>query len=147
MIFVSHANPEDNDIARWLSLQLAIAGYPVWCDVTKLLGGEKFWEVIQKAIASDTTKFVFVLSGNSNKKSGALDELNCALGAEKQRGPRFVITLRIDDIPYDDVYIQIQRRNHIDFASSWATGLSTLLARLEEDKVPRKEGYWPTSLA
>jgi len=49
MVFVSHANPEENEFARWLTLQLANEGYPVWCDVTKLLGGEKFWENIQDA--------------------------------------------------------------------------------------------------
>ncbi|MGH9689647.1 MAG: toll/interleukin-1 receptor domain-containing protein, partial [Candidatus Acidiferrales bacterium] len=59
MIFVSHANPEDNEFARWLSLRLANEGYPVWCDLTKLLGGETFWDDIQKAIKERTIKFLF----------------------------------------------------------------------------------------
>ncbi len=62
MIFVSHANPEDNEFARWLSLRLANEGYPVWCDLTKLLGGETFWDDIQKAIKERTIKFLFILS-------------------------------------------------------------------------------------
>lgn len=78
MVFISHANPEENEFARWLTLQLANEGYPVWCDVTKLLGGEKFWEDIQDAIANRTAKFVFALSQSSNHKTGPLDELNCA---------------------------------------------------------------------
>ena len=45
ILFVSHANPEDNEFSQWLSLQLAREGYPVWCDLTKLLGGEDFWVV------------------------------------------------------------------------------------------------------
>jgi len=85
MVFVSHANPEDNDFARWLSLQLANEGYPVWCDVTRLLGGETFWEDIQDAIANRTAKFIFALSRNSNAKAGALDELNCALAGPPPR--------------------------------------------------------------
>lgn len=39
MLFLSHATPEDNSFARWLALQLANEGYPVWCDLTKPLGG------------------------------------------------------------------------------------------------------------
>jgi hypothetical protein len=41
----SHAI-EDNTFTRWLSLQLARNGYRVWCDLTKLLGGEIFWRDI-----------------------------------------------------------------------------------------------------
>ncbi|PYV94046.1 MAG: toll/interleukin-1 receptor domain-containing protein, partial [Acidobacteria bacterium] len=39
MLFISHANPEDNDFTRWLALQLAKDGHPIWCDLTELLGG------------------------------------------------------------------------------------------------------------
>jgi TIR domain len=46
LLFVSHATPQDSVFAKWLATQLAIAGYEVWCDVTKLLGGEKFWSDI-----------------------------------------------------------------------------------------------------
>jgi hypothetical protein len=92
-------------------------GYSVWCDVTKLLGGEKFWEDIQDAIANRTAKFVFALSQSSNHKTGPLDELNCALGAEKKLKTDFIVTLKLDDLTYEDVYIGIQRRNHIDFQS------------------------------
>ena len=50
MLFISHANPEDNEFAQWLALQLAKCGYPVWCDLTKLLGGETFWSDIEEAL-------------------------------------------------------------------------------------------------
>jgi hypothetical protein len=137
MVFVSHATPEENEFARWLTLQLANEGYPVWCDVTKLLGGEKFWEDIQDAIKNKTSKFVFALTKASNTKSGTLDELNLALTVEKKLGRDFVVTLKLDDLPFDDVYINIQRRNHIDFRTSWATGLAKLLERLKEDGIPK----------
>ena len=39
-LLLSHANPEDNEFTLWLALQLANGGYRVWCDLTKLLGGE-----------------------------------------------------------------------------------------------------------
>ena len=60
MVFLSHAAPEDNVFTRWLALQVANEGYPVWCDLTKLLGGEAFWEDIQIAIKERTAKFLFV---------------------------------------------------------------------------------------
>jgi hypothetical protein len=31
-VFITHAAPEDNDFALWLSSKLAIAGYKVWVD-------------------------------------------------------------------------------------------------------------------
>jgi len=148
MVFISHANSEDNDFARWLALQLANEGYPVWCDLTKLLGGEKFWENIQDAISNRTVKFLFALSRHSNQKSGTLDELNCALGVEKRLDLKdFVITLKLDDLPYDDVYINVQRRNHIDLSASWATGVSQLLKKLAEDQVPRNSQFNPDAVA
>jgi len=78
MLFISHANPEDNEVARWLALRLAADGYPVWCDLTKLLGGEPFWQEIEKAIRERTCKFLFPLSQHSNEKQGTLDELSLA---------------------------------------------------------------------
>jgi len=32
MLFVSHANPEDNTFALWLTLRLGELGFKVWCD-------------------------------------------------------------------------------------------------------------------
>lgn len=148
MVFLSHANAEDNDFARWLALQLANEGYPVWCDLTKLLGGEKFWEDIQNAITNRTVKFVFALSRHSNQKSGTLDELNCALAVEKKfKLKDFVITLKMDDLSFDDVYINIQRRNHIDFACSWASGASQLLKKFADDQVPKNPQFNPQAVS
>lgn len=78
MIFLSHALPEDNEFTRWLALRLAKEGYPVWCDLAKLLGGEDFWNDIEDAVRNRTTKFLFVLSKVSNEKQGVLQELALA---------------------------------------------------------------------
>lgn len=147
MVFISHANPEDNDFARWLALQLANEGYAVWCDITKLLGGEKFWESIQDAISNRTVKFIFPLSRHSNQKAGPLDELACALAVEKKFDLKdFVIALKLDDLPYDDVYINVQRRNHIDSSSSWALGISQLLKKFANDRVPKSPQFNPDAV-
>ena len=146
MVFVSHANPEDNELALWLSLQLANAGYAVWCDLTKLLGGEKFWEDIQGAIQSRTVKFVFILSRTSNQKRGTLDELDCAIGTEKRLHLRdFIITAKTDDLPFDEVYISIRRLNHVDF-TAWPKGLAILLEKLEKDEVPKSPAFNPEAV-
>ncbi len=145
MVFISHANPEENEFARWLSLQLANEGYPVWCDVTRLLGGEKFWEDIQDAIANHTAKFIYAISRHSNLKAGALDELNCALAVEKKLKANLVVTLKLDDLPYEDIYIGIQRRNHIDFRS-WAPGLAQLLKLLKEDQIALDPHFNPDAV-
>jgi hypothetical protein len=148
MIFVSHANPEENEFARWLTLQLANAGYAVWCDQTRLLGGEKFWEDIQVAIKESTVKFLFVLTTAANQKRGTLDELDCAIGTEKRRGLKdFIIPLKLDDLAYDDTYISIRRLNQIDFRGSWAKGLAILLDKLSIDKVPTSPAFNPSAVA
>ena len=58
MLFRSHANPEDDLVTGWLALQLAREGYAVRSDLTKLLGGEAFWDDIQAAIEYRTVKFL-----------------------------------------------------------------------------------------
>ena len=141
MVFVSHANPEENELALWLSLQLANEGYAVWCDLTKLLGGEKFWEDIQEAISTRTAKFVYILSRASNQKRGTLDELDCAIGTEKRHQLRdFIITVKADDLA-------LRRRLHRCPPTqpyrlqAWAKGLSILLDKFEKDAVPKSPGF------
>jgi TIR domain-containing protein len=147
MIFVSHANPEDNEFTRWITLQLANEGYPVWCDLTKLLGGEPFWEDIQTAIKDRTTKFLFVLSSPSNSKKGTLDELDCALGvARKRKLTDFIIPLKIDKLEYDDVYIGIRRLISVSFTDSWAQGLYQLLKKLQDSNVPKDANFKPEAV-
>jgi hypothetical protein len=108
MIFLSHATPEDNEFARWLALQLANEGYAVWCDLTKLLGGEDFWKDIQEAIRTRSIRFLFVLSRTSNTKEGTLQELACAKAVAAALKPAvrdFIIDLKVDDLPYPEVDI------------------------------------------
>src|SRR5712691_7203527 len=94
ILFQSHANPEDNEFTLWLALQLAQQGYPVWCDLTKLLGGETFWDDIEAAIRQRTSKFLYVLSTTSNAKDGSLRELHLAQSISKrERLHDFVIPL------------------------------------------------------
>ena len=148
MLFVSHANPEDNEFSRWLALRLAKEGYPVWCDLTKLLGGEDFWKDIEYAIRERTAKFLYVLSRTSNIKEGPLRELHLAQNVAHQKNLRdFVIPLHIDDLPHSEFNIQIARIVSISFCNRWADGLKALLDKLEEEKIEKSPDFSPGAVA
>lgn len=146
-LLLSHANPEDNEFTLWLALQLANEGYRVWCDLTKLLGGEVFWDDIEEAIKTRAAKVLYVLSRTSNAKDGPLKELHFAqIIAKKEKLKDFVIPLHIDDLPHGDVTIEITRINTVAFAHSWGAGLAKLLEKLEEDGVPKDPKYNRTAV-
>ncbi len=145
MLFLSHANAEDNLFTRWLSLRLAREGYPVWCDLTKLLGGEDFWRDVEAALRDRTAKFLFVLSKTSNQKQGTLDELALARKVGKQIQD-FIIPLRIDDLRSDDITIELQRIAYIDFSKSWVAGYKQLLEALEKAGVARDPRFTPDAV-
>jgi hypothetical protein len=135
LVFVSHATPEDNEFSRWLTLQLNRCGHKAWCDLTKLLGGEKWWTDISEAISVYSIKFLFVASKTSVKKPGVIRELKIALETAKSL-KRFVIPLRFDDVPYRDFPEGIgSELNAVDFSTGWKVGLDKLLQRFKEDAV------------
>jgi len=138
VIFISHASPEDNDFVMWLATHLACAGYSVWSDVTKLLGGEVFWDTIEEGIRYQSAKVVVALSRRAQSKQGVLDEVNLAVSVERTSGLKgFVVPVRIDDLPFDQVRANLARKNVIDFCANWATGLAQLLESFEREGVPR----------
>ena len=116
MLFISHALPEDNEFTRWLALRLAKEGYPVWCDLTNLLGGEDFWRDIQDAIQNRATKFLFVHSRNSNDRPGVLQELALAKRVGKERHD-FVIPLKIDDLSNEENQYRTRPNQQCGFLS------------------------------
>jgi hypothetical protein len=139
VVFVSHANPEDNAFVTWQAGQLTIAGYSVWSDVTRLVGAEIFWDDIEETIRSRTAKFITVLSKAAQLKPGVLDEIDLAVRVERAAGlSRFVVPVRLDDLASRDLRANIARRNVVDFSGNWASGLHALLSVLERDRVPRK---------
>lgn len=138
LLFISHANPEDNDFAKWLATQLAVVGYEVWCDVTDLLGGERFWSDIQEAIEAHAFRMLFVSTRESNQKAGTLRELELAHAAQAKHQLRdFVVPLKVDNLPFDSAHETIRGINHVRFDGSWAYGLSQLIALLERERAPK----------
>lgn len=140
-VFISHSNPDDNDQARWLGLQLITLGYDVWCDVFNLKGGEKFWKEIEDEIRNNTCKFLFILTKNSNQKDGCLNELSVAEAVDKSMNDkRFIIALHFDaQLPYDDVNINLKRKIDLNFKTDWQQGLKDLLKIFNEHPVVEKK--------
>ncbi|WP_175573173.1 toll/interleukin-1 receptor domain-containing protein, partial [Pseudomonas syringae] len=138
LVFISHANPEENDFVRWLGVQLASAGYEVWSDVTKLIGGELFWEDIEDAIRHHTAKFILVVSSAALKKEGVKDEIHLAVTVERSdKIENFLLPVRVDDVPYSDFKGNIARKNVIDFKAGWAPALARVFQVLERDGIPK----------
>jgi len=138
LIFVSHANPEDNEFASWLGTRLTTAGYHVWADVLNLRGGEQFWLDIGETIKKDAIVFIVALSRVSFQKDGVLNEIALAVNTGRRLGREgFIIPIRLDDLPFSDFPEQLIRLNAIDFSANWANGFSKLLETIKEDQVPR----------
>lgn len=123
---------------RWLGVQLASAGYEVWSDVTKLIGGELFWDDIEDAIRHHTAKFILVVSAAALNKEGVKDEIHLAVTVERsQKIENFLLPVRVDDVPYSNLNANIARKNVIDFTAGWAPALARVLQVLERDGVPK----------
>jgi len=148
MLFISHASPEDDEFTRWLALRLAAEGFPVWCDLTQLLGGEDFWTDIEDAIRRRTTKFLYVLSKHSNRKAGPLGELEVARKVQRAESlGDFVVPLGVDDLQPTDFNIGLTRLTAIPFQSGWHDGLTQLLSKLERDGLGRRPAFSPPAVA
>lgn len=149
LIFISHATPEDNDFVFWLGARLASAGYKVWSDVTKLIGGEVFWDDIEDAIRHSSIKVISVLSGAAINKGGFKNELSLALLVERSEQIKdFVVPVKLDDTPFDKFPVEIVRRNAIDACSNgWQTALARILEKLQLDNVSRDENVATDALS
>jgi hypothetical protein len=146
MIFMSHAI-EENEFTLWLALKLANAGYGVWCDLTKLLGGENWPREINRALQNRTQKFLFVLSRASNSKDNTLGELTTAFGvAKREKLQDFVVPLKVDDLRYDEMDFRLPNVQSISFQNGWSAGLTRLLTVLERDHIEKNAAFSPSSV-
>jgi hypothetical protein len=148
LIFISHATPEDNDFAKWLATQLAIHGYEVWCDLTQLLGGERFWTEIGDGIDRFAFRVLFASTLQSNQKPGTLRELTMALDAQlKHKIKDFLVPLKVDQFPFASTDARIRDLNFVRFDESWEAGLQQLLALLEREGAPKSPLAGPACVA
>ena len=135
-IFISHATPSDNAFAVWLATKLELCGYKVWVDVNNLSPSVDFWNTIDNKIRNEAVKFIFVISHSSvdTNRDGVQKELAVA-DKVKRKCPDFIVPVRIEDVNYNDLPIEILRLNAIDFCNDWAEGLNTLLKYLSDQNV------------
>ncbi len=140
VVFISHATPDDNEFVRWLGTRLTGYGYKVWADIFDLAGGTPFWVNIEEAIRKKAAKVVAVVSRAScaPDRSGVRNEISVADAVKKSlKDSEFIIPVRIDDVPFADLPIQIHQLNAIDFSKGWGAKLADLVDTLTKAGVPR----------
>lgn len=146
LIFISHANPADNDFTTWLGSRLSAMGYRVWADLKDLKGGSKHWEEIERKIRDEAIKVLVVTTRASRAAEGVDNEINIAKGIEKELALKdFIIQLKIDDLPYTQLPPALNNRLAISFKDDWGDGLCKLAKQLNEEGV-RKANPGPTSI-
>ena len=139
LVFITHAAPEDNEFALWISSKLTIAGYRVWIDRRRLRGGADFWDEINRVLRTETTKQIVAFSKHVGK-DGVKKEL--AIGEVMRKtlaDPKFIIPVRIDDTPFGDAPPEFLRDHIINAHPNWHDCLSELFKSLDEAGVPKDD--------
>lgn len=139
VVFLNHANPEDNVFVLWLGARLTAAGYHVWSDLLQLVGGERFWNDINEAIRQHTAVFLPILSNSSidPAKEGVHNEIAIATAVRRElKLDNFVVPLRLERVP--EIPAQLIQLNYIDFTANWADGLAHVIERLEKSNIPKQ---------
>ncbi len=139
LIFIGHANPEDNELTLWLRSKLINEGYDVECDLTCLTGGEDdYWKVLQDILENRACKYLLILSKNTFQKQGVIDEWEQVKSISKRHNLKdFVMVLKIDDVPFD-VRIGLNVKNQFRFDESGAKALKKLIVKIDQDNVPKQ---------
>lgn len=144
-LFLSYAW-EDGALCEWLYRKLTAAGYLVWCDRFKLLGGERWPKDIDVAIKTRTFRMIALLSRCSLAKDNPRKERQLALALSKDRKEDFLIPLNVDGVTSTEVGWELSDINYISF-TEWAPGLRQLLAKLASLDAPRPLGDRGAALA
>jgi TIR domain-containing protein len=136
-LFMSYAS-EDAPFAEWLTLRLTSEGFRVWCDSTKLLGGESYPLDIDLAIKNSTFRVIALLSKHSLKKHNPVKERTLALNIGRDRKIDFLIPLNLDGLSPAELDWMTSDLTFIPFYQSWAEGLKRLLKKLNQIHAPRR---------
>ena len=136
-VFVTHAAPQDNEFALWLSSKLAMVGYRIWIDRRRLRGGADFWDEIECVLRNDALKQIVVFTENV-RKDGVKKEL--AIGdavRKKLQDPKFMIPVRGSAIDFSEAPPEFLRDHIIDAHPNWRDCLKELCETLEDADVPK----------
>jgi hypothetical protein len=136
-VFVTHAAPDDNEFALWLSSKLAMAGYRVWVDRRRLRGGADAWDEIDSVLRHETIKQVVVFTAHTSKP-GVKKELAIGDVMRRKLGDTgFIIAIRNDDTAYGDAPPEFLRGHIINGHPNWHDCLKELFEALEEARGPK----------
>lgn len=136
VVFITHANPEDNVFTVWLGAKLAALGYDVWADVLRLRGGQDWQRLLERTLRERAVKVLFVATPAAVEKQGVRNEIQIASSTGTALGDKaFIIPLRL--APFEAPFL-VAHAQYIDFSSGWSRGLTELLETLENTyRVPR----------
>ena len=137
-LFISYA-VEDRAIADWIAMRLIAAGYKVWYDRFKMLGGESYPRDISQAIQKRCFRLIALLSRNSIRKENPLKERTLAINVGKNLGIDFLIPLKIDDIQPSEFDFLVSDIVFIQFNKSWYEGFLALMKKLQQLKTPKNQ--------
>lgn len=138
LVFLSHATPADNEVAMWYAAKLRQRGYRVFLDLDSLPPGSDFWSVIERTVRDRVGRFILLLSRNSNRAPGVLNEIQVATAVERELGAdNFILPVAIDDMPAREANIQIARRQIVK-ATELHVGLRAVLDDLRESGIPQE---------
>ncbi len=129
-IFISYV-PEDTALAEWLSRKLTAEGYLVWCDRFRSLGGDGYPSDVDAAIQQRVSRVVALYSEVSLRNPDIVRQRAIALGIGQAQIPNFLIPLRIENIPADQLDQKTRELVFVPFETNWSAGLQYLFNKLE----------------
>lgn len=144
-LFISHANPEDNQFALWLGSKLSAMGYRTWADILELRGGQDWQRELEHVIRNRAKKILFVGTAKGAQKQGVRNELQIAADVAKRTGDdAFIVPLRLEHFEAPFVVAHAQ---YIDFAGGWMRGFQELIDTLRNTygvptAVTAKTDHW-----
>lgn len=135
VLFISHANPEDNVFTTWLGAKLTAAGYEVWADILRLVGGQDWQRRLENVLRNRAFKVLLVGTQRGVDKQGVRNEIQIASNTAKQiKDNDYIIPLRLEHF---DAPFLIAHAQHIDFSKGWTAGLAELMEALTTYNVPK----------
>lgn len=141
LIFISHAQPEDDYLAIWLASKLRLLGYNVWVDKDNLSKGDAFWHEIELKMKNESLRFIPLVSQayidkSQNKNTGVFLEVSLSKVISKKI-QNYVIPLKVDSCSFDDFPISILPLDTIDFSTNWGKGLKEIIEEFELQGIPK----------
>ena len=135
IVFISKATPGDDALTLWLAPRLEASGYKVFADILGLDAGDSWRRKITRTLQDEAAKMLLCCSNETLRKEGVLQEIAIASELAKTLpDPNFILPLRIRK--YKPVF-GIADLQYIDFENGWFDGLTSLLASLERQDVPK----------